>query len=63
VEEAEALARGLEAKGKAEYASEIRDKIAQAQEVRSRRLKSVDFFNPTPEMIANAKDSGYEPCA
>ncbi|KAF1775484.1 Elongated TPR repeat-containing domain [Phytophthora cactorum] len=48
------------AKGKNEYAKEIRDKIAQAQEVRSRRLKCVDFFNPTPEMIANAKESGYD---
>ncbi|KAK1948596.1 Peptidyl-prolyl cis-trans isomerase D [Phytophthora citrophthora] len=60
VEEAEALARGFEAKGKAEYAKEIRDKISQAQEVRSRRLKCVDFFNPTPEMIANAKESGID---
>ncbi|KAF1775477.1 Peptidyl-prolyl cis-trans isomerase, FKBP-type [Phytophthora cactorum] len=59
-EEAEALARGFEAKGKNEYAKEIRDKIAQAQEVRSRRLKCVDFFNPTPEMIANAKESGID---
>ncbi|KAL3674023.1 hypothetical protein V7S43_001706 [Phytophthora oleae] len=57
VEEAETLARGFEAKGKAEYAKEIRDKISQAQEVRSRRLKCVDFFNPTPEMIANARES------
>eukprot|EP00644_Phytophthora_capsici_P006027 jgi/Phyca11/4628/fgenesh1_pm.PHYCAscaffold_2_\ len=60
VEEAEALARGFEAKGKEEQAKEIRDKISQAQEVRSRRLKCVDFFNPTPEMIANAKESGID---
>ncbi|KAG1699796.1 hypothetical protein DVH05_012689 [Phytophthora capsici] len=60
VEEAEALARGFEAKGKEEHAKEIRDKISQAQEVRSRRLKCVDFFNPTPEMIANAKESGID---
>ncbi|KAG7388060.1 hypothetical protein PHYPSEUDO_013179 [Phytophthora pseudosyringae] len=60
VEEAEALARGLEAKGKADYAKEIREKVAQAQEVRNRRLKSVDFFNPTPEMIANAKEGGID---
>ncbi|GMF26270.1 unnamed protein product [Phytophthora fragariaefolia] len=58
VEEAEALARGFEAKGKTEYASEIREKIAQAQDIRNRRLKCVDFFNPTPEMIKNAKESG-----
>ncbi|KAG6623343.1 HSP90 co-chaperone CPR7/Cyclophilin [Phytophthora cinnamomi] len=60
VEEAEALARGFEAKGKAEYASEIREKIAQAQDIRNRRLKCVDFFNPTPEMIKNAKESGID---
>ncbi|POM80528.1 Hypothetical protein PHPALM_1627 [Phytophthora palmivora] len=60
VEEAESLARGFEAKGKTEYAAEIRQKIAQAQEVRNRRLKCVDFFNPTPEMIANAKESGID---
>ncbi|KUF93611.1 hypothetical protein AM588_10006110 [Phytophthora nicotianae] len=60
IEEAEALARGFEAQGKTEYAKEIRDKITQAQEVRSRRLKCVDFFNPTPAMIANAKENGYD---
>ncbi|OWZ12904.1 hypothetical protein PHMEG_00013855 [Phytophthora megakarya] len=60
VEEAEALARGFEAKGKTEYAADIREKIAQAQEVRNRRLKCVDFFNPTPEMIASAKESGID---
>ncbi|KAH7481805.1 hypothetical protein KRP22_011229 [Phytophthora ramorum] len=60
VEEAEALARGFEAKGKPEYASEIREKITQARDVRNRRHKCVDFFNPTDEMIANAKESGID---
>ncbi|EEY67998.1 uncharacterized protein PITG_18066 [Phytophthora infestans T30-4] len=60
VEEAEALAKGFEAKGKAEYAKEIRDKIAQAQGVRNRQLKCVDFFHPTPEMITNAKENGID---
>lgn len=60
VEEAEALARGFEAKGKDEYAAEIRQKISEAQDLRNRRLKRVDFFNPTPEMIANAKENGID---
>ncbi|RLN55068.1 hypothetical protein BBJ29_006420 [Phytophthora kernoviae] len=60
VDEAEALARNFEAKGKPEFASEIREKIAKAQDLRNRRLKSVDFFNPTAEMIANAKESGID---
>nr|KAE8947094.1 hypothetical protein PF009_g3292 [Phytophthora fragariae] len=60
VEEAEALARGFEAKGKTEYATEIREKIAQAQDIRNRRLKCVDFFNPTAEMIKNAEESGID---
>lgn len=60
VDEAEALARGFEAKGKVEFAKEIREKIAQSQETRDHRLKRVDFFNPTFDMIADAKKNGID---
>ncbi|KAG7395714.1 hypothetical protein PHYBOEH_003319 [Phytophthora boehmeriae] len=60
VDEAEALARNFEAKGKLEFAAEIREKIAKAQDLRNRRLNNVDFFHPTAEMIANAKESGID---
>lgn len=56
--EAEALARMCESKGQPEHAKEIRAKIEAAKEARSRRLKRVDFFNPTDEMIADAEKSG-----
>ncbi|KAF1315693.1 hypothetical protein FI667_g15887, partial [Globisporangium splendens] len=58
VDEAEALARMCESKGQVEYAKEIRGKIEQAKVSRNRRLKQVDFFNPTEEMIEDAKKNG-----
>lgn len=56
--EAEALARMCESKGQTEHAKEIRAKIDQAKMARSRRLKRVDFFHPTDEMIADGKKNG-----
>lgn len=47
-----------ESKGQTEHAKEIRGKIKQAKMARSRRLKQVDFFHPTQEMIADAKKNG-----
>lgn len=58
VNEAEALARMCESKGQTEHAKEIRAKIAEAKAARARRLKQVDFFNPTDEMIEDAKKNG-----
>ncbi|DBA00357.1 TPA: hypothetical protein N0F65_000542 [Lagenidium giganteum] len=60
VKDAEALARMCESKGHEESAKEIRDKIEQAKVARQRRLKQVDFFNPTPEMIADAEKNGID---
>lgn len=62
MDEAEALARLCESKGQTEHAKEIRDKIEHAKMARCRRLKQVDFFNPTEKMIEDAKENGYD-CA
>lgn len=58
MDEAESLARMCESKGQADYAKEIRGKIEQAKMARQRRLKQIDFFHPTPEMIEDAKKNG-----
>lgn len=47
-----------ESKGQTDYATEIRGKIEQAKMARQRRLKQIDFFNPTSEMIEDAKKNG-----
>lgn len=60
VDEAEHLAILCESKGHDEYAKEIRDKIEQAKLGRQRRLKQIDFFNPSPEMIEDAKQNGID---
>lgn len=49
-----------ESKGQTEHAKEIRGKIEQARMARSRRLKQVDFFRPTQQMIKDAKTNGYD---
>ncbi|TMW60864.1 hypothetical protein Poli38472_000906 [Pythium oligandrum] len=58
--EAEDLARMCESKGHTEYASQIRGKIEEAKLARSRRRKEVDFFNPTQQMIDDAKKQGID---
>ncbi|TYZ65318.1 hypothetical protein PybrP1_004071 [[Pythium] brassicae (nom. inval.)] len=58
--EAEALARMCESKGQLEHAKEIRAKIAEAKAARTRRLKQVDFFHPTDEMVEDAKKNGID---
>lgn len=52
-----------ESKGQADYAKEIRGKIEQAKMARQRRLKQIDFFHPTPEMIEDAKKNGCALCS
>lgn len=58
LEDANRIAHAFERKGQSEHAAEIRDRIAQATEARARRLKRVDFFHPSAEMIQNAKENG-----
>jgi hypothetical protein len=58
IEDAERLAHMFERKGQKEHAAEIRQRLAQAKLAQARRLKRVDFFHPTPEMIRDAKENG-----
>lgn len=58
IEDAERLAHLFERKGQKEHAAEIRQRLAHAKQAQARRLKRVDFFHPTPEMIRGAKENG-----
>lgn len=60
VEDAERLAHMLERKGQEQHATEIRERVEKAKEIRARQQKRVDFFHPTPEMICDAKKNGID---
>ncbi|KDO29270.1 hypothetical protein SPRG_05450 [Saprolegnia parasitica CBS 223.65] len=58
--DANAVVRMYEAKGEFESARELQAKIDEAKAAATRGPAPVDFYNPTPDMIADGKANGID---